>query len=305
MRTLNVLLLMTLLALFGCGGGGGGASAPNDFSIPTSMTLSADYPTLAVGTGTLTTTTGHYAQSPDEDLTGSVVLSSSNTAVASVAGSTVFANSSGSADITATWSNSNGDVVTTKMTVTVANVIPTSITVTPATATVDPGQTQQFTATADFGTWSQVLFHSLTDWVSDDTSIATINSSGIATGVDYGVDGTANITASFAGVDGQAVINVKPALESISMSANPTHINVLTGDSTQMTVTGLYSDGSTEDLTSQAFYTASTSIQGVVVNNGTSPGLVTGVSAVGTVTITATYLTFTATEDIAVIEGEL
>ena len=292
MRTLNVLLLLTLLALFGCGGGGGGgASAPNDFSIPTAMTLSADYPALAVGTATPTQTLGHYTDADDQDLTASVVLSSSNDSVILPVGSLLVAQNPGTAVVTATWSGGNGDLVSANMTVTVKNVTVSSVSVTDLTSAgssvVQGEQTPAFVASAQFSDGSsQTLIYDVV-WSSNDDSIATIGATtGIATGV---FAGDATITASFGGQSGSTTLTVLPILVSIELSAEPSHIVLGVADSAQMIVTGTYSDGSTQVITEEAFFTHDGGIVTVIISNAAgSRGFVTGLLAVGQVNVTAT-----------------
>ncbi|HEX5339638.1 MAG TPA: Ig-like domain-containing protein [Gammaproteobacteria bacterium] len=67
-----------------------------------------------------------------------------------------------------------------------------SIAITPTSSTIAPSASQQFKATAKDSNGNTVTGVTLT-WKSSDNSIATINSSGLATGV---AAGTTNITAS-------------------------------------------------------------------------------------------------------------
>ena len=69
----------------------------------------------------------------------------------------------------------------------------TSISVTPASPSIAVGQTQQFTATGTFDDESTADITSTATWTSSDTAVATIDGSGLATGVSAG---TTNITAS-------------------------------------------------------------------------------------------------------------
>ncbi len=73
-----------------------------------------------------------------------------------------------------------------------------------------------------------------------------------------------------------------PTLNSIAVA--PVNPSINTGATQQFTATGNYSDGSTQNMTSQATWTSSNT--SVATVNGSS-GLATGVSA-GTTTITAT-----------------
>lgn len=68
-----------------------------------------------------------------------------------------------------------------------------SIAVTPTTATINIGQTQQFTATGSFANGSTSDITTSVTWVSSNTAVATITTSGLATAVGAG---STSITAS-------------------------------------------------------------------------------------------------------------
>jgi hypothetical protein len=62
-----------------------------------------------------------------------------------------------------------------------------SITVDPASATVEEGHTQQFTATGTYNDSSTADLTTTATWQSSDTAFATIDSSGLATGLSAGM----------------------------------------------------------------------------------------------------------------------
>ncbi|MYG16575.1 MAG: hypothetical protein F4207_09185 [Gemmatimonadetes bacterium] len=79
-----------------------------------------------------------------------------------------------------------------------------SVTVSPASASVQEGETQQFTATAHDSN-NVVITGKTFIWTSSDTSVATINSSGLATAVNAG---STTITATTDDVPGTASLTV-------------------------------------------------------------------------------------------------
>lgn len=101
-----------------------------------------------------------------------------------------------------------------------------SISVAPATATITTGATRSFTAT---GTYSDATTRDLTSqvtWSSSSTSTATINASGIATGVGAG---TATITAAQGSLSGTAALTVNAAPASRSLWSAGTTPTVVDG----------------------------------------------------------------------------
>src|SRR5262249_38546438 len=110
-----------------------------------------------------------------------------------------------------------------------------SITVTPNPASVPAGLTQQFTATGNYSDGSVKNLTASATWASSSTSIATINSAGLATGVTQG--GPVTITAMLNGVSGTAQLTVTaPVLQTITVS--PSSATVVAGLTQQFTATG-------------------------------------------------------------------
>ncbi len=142
------------------------------------------------------------------------------------------------------------------------------------------GLTQKFTAMGAFSdyTWKDVT--ASVTWSSTATSVATINASGLATGVGVG---TTNITASSGGISSTFVaLTVTPAiLQSIALA--PINPAMGAGQSTQFTATGSYSDGTTQDVTSSVTWNSSNMAAVTVNATGSAFG-----TAPGTATVTAT-----------------
>ena len=84
-------------------------------------------------------------------------------------------------------------------------VVLESLTIAPATATTAAGLTQRFTVTGSFSDSSTQDLTSSVTWSSNNGPVATIGNGGLATGV---ADGTATITATLAGINDWAALNV-------------------------------------------------------------------------------------------------
>ncbi|MCY1076346.1 beta strand repeat-containing protein [Archangium lansingense] len=172
----------------------------------------------------------------------------------------------------------------------------TGVSVTPATITLSAGGTQQLTVT---GTYSDGSTKSLTanaTFASDTPATATVSSpGGLVTAV---AAGTARITATVSGKTASTSVTVSassgPTLSSIALSPSPA--SVVQGSTLQLTVTGTYSDDSTQSLTADA--TFSSSAEGIATVSAS--GVVTGVS-VGSATITASVGGKTATLNVSVM----
>ena len=134
-----------------------------------------------------------------------------------------------------------------------------TISIDPVAAVIGPNTTKQFTVSARLsdGTKTAMANNSVT-WTSSDTSIATVDASGLATA--GSVTGTTTIIATDAnGVRGSATLEVGMLKSELptSIAITPASPSVVLGRSMQLTATGTYADGSTQDLTATVTWTSS------------------------------------------------
>ncbi|PYO44340.1 MAG: hypothetical protein DMD29_00665, partial [Gemmatimonadetes bacterium] len=207
-------------------------------------------------------------------LAGRVVTwASGNTAVATVNGSgLVYGVAAGAATITATSEGQSGSAGITVTAVPVA-----SVTVSPAAASVPVGQTAQLTATPKDASGNPLAGRVVT-WGSSNTAVATVNGSGLVSGV---AAGAATITATSEGQSGTAGITVT-AVPVASVAVSPATASVPVGQTVQFTATP--KDASGNPLAGRVVTWASGNTAVATVNGS---GVVTGVAA-GAATITAT-----------------
>jgi hypothetical protein len=193
--------------------------------------------------------------------TPGIAWSSSNPAVASIGGSTGLALATGPG--TATISASFGQSGSTPLLVSDSTI--QGLAVGPSNSTIAAGAAQSVIAVATFsdssGTFQQDI-SSASSWASDNTGVATVAyTSGLqelATGV---APGTANISASFSDAHGNlaaasAPLNVNNAQLSGIIVA-PGTASVTSGGGRQYVATGAFSDGTQQDLTLIADWSAS------------------------------------------------
>ena len=202
-----------------------------------------------------------------------VSWSSSNTGVASVTGSGLVTGAgAGSATITATSEGKSG---TSAITVTFVPVV--SVAVTPASASVNEGRTVQLTATPKDGNGNPLSGRAVA-WVSSNTTVATVSSSGLVTG---NVAGTTTITATSEGQSGTSTITVVH-VPVASVTVAPSSATAQVGSTVQLTATP--KDAGGNPLTGRTVTWASGNTSVATVSPS---GLVSG-AAVGSATITAT-----------------
>ena len=239
---------------------------------------------------------GTYTDNSTQTLTSSVLWSTSNGSLVSVSNASgskglATAEGVGSSSISATLGAVSGSVNFNR---TAASIV--SISITSANTSIAKGLTEQFTAIATYTDGTQANVTSSVSWSSSNTSAVSINNEvgpnkGLASAIGVG---SANITATINGVTGTKSFTASPAaLTSIAItSTNASRANGLTE---QFTATGTYTDGTTQNITSDVTWIADSNSDGVddsaiiEISNQTSPntkGLATA-KAVGTATISA------------------
>lgn len=161
-----------------------------------------------------------------------------------------------------------------------------SITLSPASAQIQPTRTQQYTATATFGNNSTGNVSSQVTWISSAPNVATISSTGLATGVALG---STNITAKSGNVTSTASPLTVSNKTLTSITLSPQNATIATGQQLQFTATATYSDGSNSDITTSSTWSSSNVSAATIASNS---GLASGIST-GTTTISATLGGFT------------
>src|SRR6266481_5024453 len=254
--------------------GQSGTAAVNVTLAPVaSVTVAPSTANIAItGTVQLTATPKDANGNP---LTGRAISwSSSDNTIGTVNGSGLVTGvAAGSVTITATSEGKSGTA-----SVTVAGAPVASVTVTPASASVQAGQTQQLTATLKDANGNILTGRTVT-WSSNNTSVATVSSSGLVTAK---VAGSATITATSEGKSGTSALTVTP-VPVASVTVAPASASVAVGGTVQLTATPKDANGN--PLTGRVI-TWQSSDNTIASVNGS--GLVTGVAAGGPVTITAT-----------------
>jgi uncharacterized protein YjdB len=221
---------------------------------------------------------GTYTDGSAPDITRSVAWGSSNTAVATIgSGGLATGVDAGTASITA----SLGGVQSNTATLNVTEATLVSIQVTPPAASIAAGTTQHYVATGTYTDGSTPDITKLVAWGSSDTSIATIGTGGMATGV---TAGAVNISASLGAVPPATATLTVTAANLVSVLVTPATASIAKCATQQFTATGTYSDGGTQDVTTlSSWISGATSVATV-----SSTGLAKGVAA-GSTSITATF----------------
>jgi trimeric autotransporter adhesin len=251
-----------------------------------SITIDPPDPSIAKGTFVRLTATGTFSDETTQDLTGQASWTSSSGKIAKVGngkllGGLVFGVGVGSAAITAKFNGVSGST-----TVTVTDAILKAIVVTPPVSSIAAGTRVQLAATGVFSDLTTQDLTTTASWSSSDTGAATVANGGLG-GLVYGVAvGSTTITATQGGVSGTAQVKVTPAILT-SITITPPNPSLFISLKVLLTATGNFSDGTTEDLTTQVSWTTGDEKIAQVSNDPGTQGLVTG-TGVGSTSITAT-----------------
>ena len=219
------------------------------------------------------------AAAVERDCSPDAVWSSSDPAVATVAGRTATALGEGTTTITASY-----DGLTATAQLVVGEARPVSLEVTPAQGSLPLGFREQLAATAILTDGTRGDVTARVGWSSSDEAVLQVSSAGVATPV---ARGTATVTAALAGVAPVAVARtvVEATLQSIAVS--PLAASAPLGTTVQFRAAGTFSDQVTADITPSVTWTSSDAAA-VAFGNAPAdpPGLATALLE-RTATITA------------------
>jgi hypothetical protein len=259
-----------------------------------STAIGLDLPFTAIATLTDATT---------QEVTTQVTWASSDGAVATISnavGSAGVATTSlkGPTTISATL---GAIVATTTLTVTDATLL--SLAITPPAPSVALGRTL---ALAAVGTFSDASTHDLTTqvtWTATGTAATVsgaLGSEGVVTGAALG---TSTITAALGAVTTLTDVTVTPAILT-SIALTPLDASVAAGQTVAYAALGTFSDGSTQDLTTQVTWGSTLSAHAQISNAVGTQGVATTLVA-GPTTISATLGAVSASTTLTVTSATL
>lgn len=273
------MFVSALLAACGSGDQGRDPILGVDAAVLTTVTVTPALASVPVGLTQQYVATATYSDNSTRDVTATSAWASATPASATVNASTGLATAVavGTSSISATWGGKSGSA-----TLTVLPAALVSMSVTPPNPIANVGVTQQFGATGVYTDGSIRDIGTLTTFTTGTATVASINSTGLATAV---AGGTSVITGTSGTITANTTmtVNAIPAVTLSSIVIAPGNMTLGVGSTQSLVATAVYSDGSRANVTSTATFTSS---------SGATVGILTGGSisalAVGTSTITAT-----------------
>ncbi|WP_165797437.1 Ig-like domain-containing protein [Solimonas fluminis] len=174
------------------------------------------------------------------------------------------------------------------------------IQVEPAAPSIPKGLTQQLSATELLTNGTPTVVTNTATWTTSNAAIATVDSEGAERGLVTGLEpGTATITATTAKGSRSVVVTVVDAtLQSIQVETVPAGSGQLPkgGFERKFIATGIFSDTTTRDLTSQALWTSSDESIATISNADATKGIATSTANAGDTNITAKVGTVTSAD---------
>lgn len=172
-----------------------------------------------------------------------------------------------------------------------------SLAVSPANASIPRGTSQQLTVTGTFSDQSQVDLSTVALWSSSNPEVAAVSESGLALALAFG---STTLTATLSGVTGSATLNVTDAVVS-TITIAPLSPSMAAGTTLPFTITGNFSDGTSQDLTGQvALSSSNTAVATIDPVSGIATAITAGQSA-----ITASFQGITASTTLTVSDATL
>jgi uncharacterized protein YjdB len=255
-----------------------------------SLAITPANPSVAMGSSLQFTVTGSYSDGNTQNLTDAASWTSSDLTVATIttSGSGRGLAATNLAGVTTITATADGQTATTTLTVTAKTL--TAIALSLTNPSLAKGLTLNFSAQGTYSDMSTQDITTAVTWGSSNTAVATVsNASGSEGRATAAGLGTSTISAQLAGVTGSTTMTVTAATLA-SIEVTPPAPAIPNGSTQQFTATGVYSDSSTQPLTTAVTWTAinpmGTTVASVSSAMG-SEGLATAQTA-GVATIRAT-----------------
>ena len=255
-----------------------------------------------LGTEGRFTATAFYTDGYAADMTSSATWSSLDDSIvhittSGIAGGRASADKVGISVITATFAGKANST-----TATVTEAVLESLVISPPSAEVPQGTSYQYRVN---GIYSDKTVKDLTNvatWQAAETSIATIDISGLATGESQGLT---SIIAKIANISTAAAIKVTPpALDHLEVSPNSWQLPL--GKTIKLTAYAYNSVDGKTDISNQADWQVLAAGSNYIhVDNATSTGGLISSIAVGNATVEVNYAGLTATAEVDVTDAEV
>ena len=242
---------------------------------------------VPLGTKAQLGATGTYTDGSTADITNTATWTSSPAGILNIGASGAATTTAvGSATVTATSGGKSGSGV---FTVSPAALV--SIQVSSARSSLPLGSTQQLNATGVYTDSSTQNLTSSVQWTSAAPNVLDVSNVGLATAM---AQGSTNVLAASSGITGATGLSVSAA-ELTSIGISPASPTIALGSTLQFSALGSFTDGTSQDLTSQITW----SVDNPDIASISAGGLIAGLQ-IGSATITASLNGITSSTRITI-----
>lgn len=294
--TFRLLTIMALasLTLFSCSCND---DDDDDITVVSLQVSSSETFTLHTGTKTQFHAYAIFSNGSNREVTNEATWTSSDVAISTVnSAGLVNAVSVGNTIITVSFSgiNSSADITVIDVPITHLQIYSSD------GLALHTGTNSQFQAFVIYSDGSNHDVSNEATWTSSNSAVSSVNETGLVSAISAGI---ATISTSFSGFSANAetfIVDTQPVV--IFISRDDTHLYV--GVTAQLTATGVYADGSSQNITTDVTWISDNTAIASVENDIGEAGIVTGVSA-GNTNVTASLGNISGTTNIEVLPATL
>ena len=253
----------------------------NEVKEVTSLVVTPNQVTINEGETAQFNAIATFVDGTTRDVTGELTWTSTDQTVAAVdANGLLTGTGAGQATISGSFNGADSnDVAVTIESGEPPEKVVTSLQLSPGVVSIANGTQAQYSLIAIYEDGTSEDVTSLATWTSTNTSVATVNSDGIATGLSVGAT---TVKGTYLGVDSNDSALTINAAAINSIQVSPGAVTAANGTTRQFVATGAFSDGSTQDLSSQVTWTSSNPSVASIDGNGAASA-----TQVGSTTISA------------------
>lgn len=238
-----------------------------------SLTITPQLPSIAPGTTEQFHAAGTFSDGSIQDVTGTVNWTSATPTVATISNSIPTNGLATTIKAGTSLITASSGSISASTTLTVSSATLSSIAITPSISTIPLDVVQQFTATGTFSDGTAQNITNTVTWSSSANAIVSITASGAATASSTGA---ANITAKSGTVTASLGLTVSAAnLVSITIQQG-SNVTIAQETSTKLNAIGLFTDGSTHDISALVTWSSANQPCVTVISTGRVSGIAPG-----------------------------
>lgn len=254
-----------------------GMVATTPFTVTSAVLISLDVTpsslTLAAGAEKVLKAVGTFSDGTTKDLTNAVVWTVTDPSAATISNDVATAGKIVAETLGVTRAIATSGLISGETLVTTTNAVLSSISLNTSGITTPLGAVANLVATGNYSDGSTADVTNLVTWTSSNPLVLSpSNATGLKGAIYSLAVGSGLVTATLGNISQTSSVTVKPK-ELVSISVTPGANTVLLLGLTRFKATGLYSDGTSADLTTSVTWSLSDTTLATISTNGNFFGL--------------------------------